>query len=104
MTRDLVGAAIEIAIGENPTLDDHRIIRGEARARVFEQVIEPLALFPADGIVGVLPGDDLGRTEAAADRSDHLAQFGPQLRRLAQLDHRYTGASPRAQVSDIGRS
>ena len=80
IARDLVGAAVELAIAERPCVGDDRIVLREADAGLFEHVIEALACLPAHRVVGVLADDLLRAAEAAADGFDGLTQIGPQLR------------------------
>jgi hypothetical protein len=50
MTRELIGAAVEIAIAQNDAASDDGIIRREADADFLEKMIEPLTRSPADCI------------------------------------------------------
>ena len=67
IARDLVGAAIELAIAECACLGDDGVALREADASLFEDVIEAFAGLPAHCVVGVL-ADDLLRTAKAAAR------------------------------------
>ena len=103
MARDLIGAAVEIAIGQHDGVGDDGVTLGETGTGVFEKVIEPLALLPAHGVVGVFAGDNLRRTKAQSDRLSRAAQIRPQLRRRAQMRRRSAPARPMgAQIANVG--
>jgi hypothetical protein len=65
MTRELIGAAVEIAIAQNDAASDDCIIRREADAGFLEKMTEPLPLSPADCIARMLAYDTLSAAEAA---------------------------------------
>ena len=65
MARDLIGAAIEIAIAQTMPSADDGIVRRETDAGLLEQMIEPLARSPADCIVRMLAHDSLRAAEVA---------------------------------------
>ena len=65
MTRELIGAAVEIAIVQNDAASDDGIIRREADAGFLEKMIEPLTRSPADCIALMLAYDTLRAAEAA---------------------------------------
>jgi hypothetical protein len=65
MTRELIGAAVEIAIAQNDAASDDGIIRREADAGFLEKMIESLTRSPAYCIARMLAYDTLRAAEAA---------------------------------------
>ena len=89
MTRELIGAAVEIVIAQNDAVSDDGIIRREADADFFEKMIEPLTRSPADCIARKLAYDTLRAAEAADFGQIRLPLFeGVQLYDRSSFDVR----------------
>ncbi len=103
MTGHLIGAAIEIPISEHRAIGDDGGTLGETGAAFLKQVIEPLALLPPHGVVGVLARHHFGRTKTQCDRFDDAAQRTRELLGRAQRHDRCAGGAMAAQAADVGR-
>src|SRR5438067_2048627 len=82
---------------------NHGVTRRETLTGLFEKVIEPLALFPAHRIVGVLARDHLGRTKAQRNRLRGAGQIRRQLRRSTQFNDRRADRAGSTQATDVNR-
>ncbi len=94
--RHLVGAIVELAKGEDRVVGDDRLgarVAGGMQlvATLLEQVVEPLALFPANGVVGVL-----------ADQHGVSLRRAPTAFLYLDMDWAPTGECPKnAQVGRV---
>ena len=50
-TRELVGASVEFPVAQDRVVGDNRVFRSELLAALFDQVMEPLARAPTNGVV-----------------------------------------------------
>ena len=63
VARDLVGALVEVAIGDDRLVGDDRVVCPEAPTGLLQEMMKPLALLPTNGAVLA------GQYRGASDRS-----------------------------------
>ena len=69
----LIGQVVELAKAQRHVVGDDRLVlaaAGELVATLLEQVVEPLALPPADGVICVLANQDLRLKDTRLPRPD----------------------------------
>ena len=101
MACDLVGAAIELVIGQRDGIGDDGVVIGEAKTHLFVGVIEPLAFAPAQRVVA---RDQRRRAHGRAlkflDRSRQM-MGAVQMQLVAQLDDGAVGGWTSAELADL---
>ena len=101
MARDLVGAAIELVIGERDGIGDDGVVVGEAKTHLFVGVIEPLAFAPAQRVVARdQRGRAHGRVLKFLDRRRQV-MGAVQVQPLAQMDDGAVGGWTSAELADL---
>ncbi len=87
MARELVGAAIELVIGQRDVVGDDGFAVGKAKTHLFESVVEPLPFVPAQRIVA------RDQSRRAHRRAADVFEHGRKVMRAMQMQ-------PVAQLND----